>query len=111
MSFCPPDYYGPEFYRKRVRTSECYVTVYTQYGPIKVLYVIEEDSQQEIARRFPPPPFEKIEFPAINSFLSNSTTPKRIFPTLFSSEICSVQPMTIPTGAIFFLDFMYGDKK
>lgn len=36
---------------------------------------------------------------------------RRIFPKLIAQELCSVQPMTQPTGKIFYLDFKYGTAK
>jgi hypothetical protein len=36
---------------------------------------------------------------------------RRIFPKLIAQTLCSVQPMTQPTGKIFFLDFRYGTDK
>jgi len=36
---------------------------------------------------------------------------RRIFPKLIARSLCSVQPMSQPTGKIFFLDFKYGTEK
>jgi hypothetical protein len=36
---------------------------------------------------------------------------RRIFPKLIAQTLCSVQPMTQPTGKVFFLDFKYGTAK
>jgi len=36
---------------------------------------------------------------------------RRIFPKLIAQSLCSVQPMTQPTGKVFFLDFKYGTAK
>jgi hypothetical protein len=36
---------------------------------------------------------------------------RRVFPNLIANEIVSVQPMTAPVGAIFFLDYVYGTSK
>lgn len=36
---------------------------------------------------------------------------RRVFPNLIANELVSVQPMTQPTGLIFFLDFLYGTSK
>jgi hypothetical protein len=36
---------------------------------------------------------------------------RRIFPKLIAQSLCSVQPMTQPTGKAFFLDFRYGTTK
>jgi len=36
---------------------------------------------------------------------------KRVYPTLASSKLVSVQPMGLPTRNIFHLDFVYGGNK
>lgn len=36
---------------------------------------------------------------------------RRVFPNLIANEIVSVQPMTAPVGAVFFLDYVYGSTK
>lgn len=36
---------------------------------------------------------------------------RRVFPNLIANEIVSVQPMTAPVGAIFYLDLIYGTSK
>ncbi len=36
---------------------------------------------------------------------------RRVFPNLIANEIVSVQPMTAPIGAVFFLDYKYGTTK
>ena len=36
---------------------------------------------------------------------------RRVFPNLIANEIVSVQPMTAPIGAVFFLDYIYGSSK
>src|SRR5579871_2544090 len=36
---------------------------------------------------------------------------RRVFPNLIANEIVSVQPMTAPVGAIFYLDYIYGTNK
>lgn len=36
---------------------------------------------------------------------------RRVFPNLIANEIVSVQPMTAPVGAVFFLDYVYGVSK
>lgn len=36
---------------------------------------------------------------------------RRVFPNLIANEIVSVQPMTAPIGAVFFLDYIYGSTK
>jgi hypothetical protein len=36
---------------------------------------------------------------------------RRVFPNLIANEIVSVQPMTAPIGAVFFLDYVYGSSK
>jgi hypothetical protein len=46
-------------------------------------------------------PFVTFAFPLI----------RRIFPKLIAQSLCSVQPMTQPTGKVFFLDFKYGTTK
>jgi len=46
-------------------------------------------------------PFTKFVFPVL----------RRVFPNLIANEIVSVQPMTAPVGAIFYLDYIYGTNK
>ena len=36
---------------------------------------------------------------------------RRVFGGLIANELVSVQPMSLPSGLIFFLDFQYGDTK
>lgn len=36
---------------------------------------------------------------------------RRVFPNLIANEIVSVQPMSAPVGAVFFLDYIYGTSK
>jgi hypothetical protein len=36
---------------------------------------------------------------------------RRVFGQLIANEIVSVQPMSLPSGLIFFLDFSYGNKR
>lgn len=36
---------------------------------------------------------------------------RRVFPNLIANEIVSVQPMTAPVGAVFYLDYKYGLTK
>lgn len=36
---------------------------------------------------------------------------RRVFPALIANEIVSVQPMTAPVGAVFYLDAVYGTTK
>lgn len=36
---------------------------------------------------------------------------RRVFPALIANEIVSVQPMTAPVGAVFYLDAIYGTTK
>lgn len=36
---------------------------------------------------------------------------RRVFPNLIANEIVSVQPMTAPVGAVFYLDYVYGTSK
>lgn len=36
---------------------------------------------------------------------------RRVFPNLIANEIVSVQPMTAPVGAVFYLDYVYGTNK
>jgi len=36
---------------------------------------------------------------------------RRVWPNLIANEIASVQPMTAPIGAIFFLEYLHGTKK
>lgn len=36
---------------------------------------------------------------------------RRVFPNLIANEIVSVQPMSAPVGAIFYLDYIYGTSK
>jgi hypothetical protein len=46
-------------------------------------------------------PFTKYIFPIL----------RRVFPNLIAHELVSVQPMTAPIGAVFFLDYIYGTTK
>lgn len=55
-------------------------------------WINEESKTQNIAT------FTTYAFPLI----------RRIFPNLIASELVSVQPLTMPTGMIFYLDFKYG---
>lgn len=34
--------------------------------------------------------------------------PRRIYPSMFAQQIVSVQPMTLPAGQLFYLDYKYG---
>lgn len=36
---------------------------------------------------------------------------RRVFPNLITPELISVQPMTAPIGAVFYLDYVYGTNK
>ena len=36
---------------------------------------------------------------------------RRVFPNLIANEVVSVQPMTAPVGAVFLLDYLYGNSK
>lgn len=36
---------------------------------------------------------------------------RRVFPNLIANEIVSVQPMTAPVGAVFFMNYIYGTTK
>lgn len=36
---------------------------------------------------------------------------RRVFPNLIAQDLVSVQPMTMPTGLVFFLDFVYGTTR
>lgn len=36
---------------------------------------------------------------------------RRVFPNLISNDLVSVQPMTAPIGAVFFLDYLYATSK
>ena len=36
---------------------------------------------------------------------------RRVFPNLIANEIVSVQPMTAPVGAVFYLDYIYSTNK
>ncbi len=36
---------------------------------------------------------------------------RRVFPNLIANEIVSVQPMTAPVGAVFYLDYVFGTTK
>jgi hypothetical protein len=36
---------------------------------------------------------------------------RRVFPNLIANEIVSVQPMTAPVGAVFYLDYIYSTTK
>ena len=33
------------------------------------------------------------------------------FRGLFSQELLSIQPMTLPAGLVFYIDYTYGEKK
>lgn len=46
-------------------------------------------------------PFTKFVFPVL----------RWVFPNLIANEIVSVQPMTAPVGAVFYLDYVYGTSK
>lgn len=35
-------------------------------------------------------------------------TVKKVVPTTISQQIVSVQPMTLPSGLLFYLDYQYG---
>ena len=35
---------------------------------------------------------------------------RRVFAGLIANDLVSVQPMSLPSGLIFFLDFLYGDE-
>jgi hypothetical protein len=39
-----------------------------------------------------------IEFPII----------RRVFPNLIANDIISVQPMSLPSGLLFYMDYQYG---
>ena len=51
------------------------------------------------------------ECPQFLSF-SGITMPnlKRVYPTLMANEMLSVQPMTMPSGLIQYIDHTYGEK-
>lgn len=36
---------------------------------------------------------------------------KRVFPSLIAQEIVSTQPMSLPSGLLFHLDYTYGKQK
>jgi hypothetical protein len=36
---------------------------------------------------------------------------RKVFGSLSTKEFMSVQPMNLPSGLVFFLDFQYGDAK
>ena len=36
---------------------------------------------------------------------------RRVFAGLIANDLVSVQPMSLPSGLIFFLDFTYGDSE
>lgn len=36
---------------------------------------------------------------------------RRVMPNLIANEIVSVQPMALPSGSLFFLDYKYGENK
>jgi hypothetical protein len=36
---------------------------------------------------------------------------RRVFGSLIANDLVSVQPMSLPSGLIFFLDFTYGENK
>lgn len=58
-------------------------------------------SLNEETRSFNVGSFTKFIFPVL----------RRVFPNLIANEIVSVQPMTAPVGAIFYLDLIYGTSK
>ena len=60
------------------------------------LQSMEEDTRQANVGSF-----TKFIFPIL----------RRVFPNLIANEIVSVQPMTAPVGAVFFLDYVYGSSK
>lgn len=33
---------------------------------------------------------------------------RRVFPSMIANQITSVQPMSLPSGLIFYIDYMYG---
>lgn len=35
---------------------------------------------------------------------------RRLFPALIASEIVSVQPMSLPSGSLFYMDYVYGSS-
>jgi len=45
-------------------------------------------------------PWESLIFPAM----------KRVFPALVANQIVSVQPMSLPSGLLFDLDYAYGTQ-
>lgn len=45
--------------------------------------------------------FQAIAFPLV----------RRVFGQLLAQEVCSVQPMSLPSGLIFWLDFKFGSNK
>lgn len=61
-----------------------------------VMRAMEEDVRQGNVG-----PFTKYIFPIL----------RRVFPNLIAHEIVSVQPMTAPNGAVFYLDYIYGTAK
>ena len=36
---------------------------------------------------------------------------RKVFGTIVAKEFVSVQPMNLPSGLVFFLDFQYGNSK
>lgn len=36
---------------------------------------------------------------------------QRVFPRLRASQLVSIQPMSVPSGSVFYLDYTYGDKE
>ena len=38
-------------------------------------------------------------------------TMKRVWPSLIANEIVKVQPMTMPSGLIFYMDYKFGEEK
>jgi hypothetical protein len=38
-------------------------------------------------------------------------TMKRVWPSLIANDIVSVQPMTLPSGLLFYLDYTLGEEK
>lgn len=60
------------------------------------MQALEEDTRQGNTG-----PFTKYIFPIL----------RRVFPNLIAHELVSVQPMTAPVGAVFFLDYIFGTTK
>lgn len=80
------------------------------YGVTRYKVLVQQNGSQQIIERLGDrlwrskrsvkrPIFERVTFPAI----------RKVYPSLISQEIISVQPMTAPTGLLAFLDYSFTD--